>query len=310
MTSLPDTSAFPHDAQARDGLFDAHAQARSIRREELRDRLSLFALSLPALLLVGALVFLPVGWLFGLSFVSEGQFTFLHYQRLLEPAYRNIFAQTFQISFLVTALALLLGYPLSYLLSQMPQRAAAILMIFVMLPFWTSILVRTYAWMVLLQRRGLINGWLIDLGLIDTPLRLVNNYTGTVIGMLHVMLPFMVLPLVSSLRAVDVSLMRAASNLGAGPVKAFWTVFFPLSLPGVIAGSLLVFVLCLGFYVTPALLGGGKVIMVSMKIQQNAAMYFDWGAASALGVVLLGITVALFWLLGRVTRIERVFGGL
>jgi putative spermidine/putrescine transport system permease protein/spermidine/putrescine transport system permease protein len=182
-------------------------------------------------------------------------------------------------------------------------------MIFVLIPFWTSLLVRTYAWLVLLQRRGLINETLQDWGLIDAPLRLVHNYTGTVIGMLHIMLPFMILPLYAALRAVDANYMRAASNLGASPVRAFWTVFFPLSLPGVIAGSLLVFILSLGFYVTPALLGGGRVMMVSMKIQQNAGLYFDWGAASALGVVLLAITFVIFWVLGRFMRIERLFGG-
>jgi putative spermidine/putrescine transport system permease protein/spermidine/putrescine transport system permease protein len=182
-------------------------------------------------------------------------------------------------------------------------------MIFVLIPFWTSLLVRTYAWLVLLQRRGLINETLQDWGLIDAPLRLVQNYTGTVIGMLHIMLPFMILPLYAALRAVDANYMRAASNLGASPVRAFWTVFFPLSLPGVIAGSLLVFILSLGFYVTPALLGGGRVMMVSMKIQQNAGLYFDWGAASALGVVLLAITFVIFWVLGRFMRIERLFGG-
>ncbi|PZX13097.1 putative spermidine/putrescine transport system permease protein [Palleronia aestuarii] len=276
---------------------------------ETREQWSMFGLALPALLIVGFLVFLPVGWLFGLSLVADGQPSLVHYRRLLEPAYLSIFTQTFQISFQVTAMALLLGYPLAYLLSQIPRKVAGLLMICVMLPFWTSILVRTYAWMVLLQRRGIINGWLIDLGLIDRPLSLVNNYTGTVIGMLHVMLPFMILPLYSALVKVDTSLMRAASNLGATPMRAFFTVFLPLSMPGVIAGTLLVFVLCLGFYVTPALLGGGRVIMVSMKIQQNAAMYFDWGAASALGVVLLAATALLFWVISRVTRIERLFGG-
>lgn len=283
--------------------------AAGLRADEVKERYSLLGLSAPALFLVGLVVFIPVGWLFWLSVIDAGELSLAHYRRIADATHVRIFYVTFEISILVTVLALLLGYPLAYLMSQLSPRWAGICMIFVLIPFWTSLLVRTYAWLVLLQRRGLINETLQDWGLIDAPLRLVHNYTGTVIGMLHIMLPFMILPLYAGLRAVDANYMRAASNLGASPVRAFWTVFFPLSLPGVIAGSLLVFILSLGFYVTPALLGGGRVMMVSMKIQQNAGLYFDWGAASALGVVLLAITFVIFWVLGRFMRIERLFGG-
>jgi putative spermidine/putrescine transport system permease protein/spermidine/putrescine transport system permease protein len=283
--------------------------AAGLRADEARERYSLLGLSAPAMLLVGLVVFIPVGWLFWLSVIDGGELSLAHYRRIADATHFRIFYVTFEISILVTVLALLLGYPLAYLMSQLPPRWAGLCMIFVLIPFWTSLLVRTYAWLVLLQRRGLINQTLQDWGLIDAPLRMVHNYTGTVIGMLHIMLPFMILPLYAALRSVDVNYMRAASNLGASPVRAFWTVFFPLSLPGVIAGSLLVFILSLGFYVTPALLGGGRVMMVSMKIQQNAGLYFDWGAASALGVVLLAITFVIFWVLGRFMRIERLFGG-
>lgn len=283
--------------------------AAGLRADEVRERYSLLGLSAPALFIVGLVVFIPVGWLFWLSVIDAGELSLAHYRRIADATHVRIFYVTFEISILVTVLALLLGYPLAYIMSQLSPRWAGICMIFVLIPFWTSLLVRTYAWLVLLQRRGLINETLQDWGLIDAPLRLVHNYTGTMIGMLHIMLPFMILPLYAALRAVDANYMRAASNLGASPVRAFWTVFFPLSLPGVIAGSLLVFILSLGFYVTPALLGGGRVMMVSMKIQQNAGLYFDWGAASALGVVLLAITFVIFWVLGRFMRIERLFGG-
>lgn len=282
---------------------------RSLLADERRERLTFLGLSGPALFVVTVLVFLPVGWLFWLSLVDDGQLSLVHYRRLANATHFSIFYTTFEISVLVTVLALLLGYPLAYLMSQLPPRWAGICMIFVLIPFWTSLLVRTYAWLVLLQRRGLVNETLQNLGIIAEPLRLMHNYTGTVIGMLHIMLPFMILPLYASLRAVDQNYMRAAANLGASPVRAFWTVFFPLSLPGVMAGSLLVFILSLGFYVTPALLGGGRVILVSMKIQQNAGLYFDWGAASSLGVILLVITFLIFWILGRFMRIERLFGG-
>jgi putative spermidine/putrescine transport system permease protein len=283
--------------------------AAGLRADERSERWRILGLSFPALFVVGLLVFVPVGWLFWLSLIDGGEISLAHYRRIADATHFRIFYITFEISILVTALALLLGYPLAYLMSQLSPRWAAICMIFVLIPFWTSLLVRTYAWLVLLQRRGLVNQTLQDWGIIDAPLRLVHNYTGTVIGMLHIMLPFMILPLYAALRSVDPNYMRAASNLGASPVRAFWTVFFPLSLPGVIAGSLLVFILSLGFYVTPALLGGGRVMMVSMKIQQNAGIYFDWGAASSLGVVLLLITFAIFWILGRFMRIERLFGG-
>ena len=194
-------------------------------------------------------------------------------------------------------------------MSQLPRHAANLCLVLVFIPFWTSLLVRTYAWLVLLQRKGLINSWLLDLGLIDAPIRLVHNYTGTVIGMLHIMLPFLILPTYNALKSIDRTYLLAAANLGATPARAFWTVFFPLSMPGVIAGSLLVFILCLGFYVTPALLGGGKVTMVSMQIQQNAALYFDWGAASALGVVLLAATILLFLVVARSLSLEKLMGG-
>jgi putative spermidine/putrescine transport system permease protein/spermidine/putrescine transport system permease protein len=182
-------------------------------------------------------------------------------------------------------------------------------MLLVLFPVWTSILVRCYAWLVLLQRRGVVNTWLQDMGLIDAPLRLMHNFTGTAIGMVHIMLPFMVLPLYATMRSINRDYMRAAANLGASPVKAFWQVFVPLSLPGLFAGIIIVFVLCLGFYVTPALLGGGRVMMWSMQIERNVTYHSDWGAASALGVVLLVMTFAILWGVGRLIGFDRIVGG-
>lgn len=236
---------------------------------------------------------LPVGWLFGLSFLDDaGAPSLEHYRRMLdEPSYRRTFVTTFEISLATTAICILLGYPLSYFLSQLPRRAANLCMIAVLLPFWTSLLVRTYAWLVLLQRSGLINSWGMKLGLWSEPLQLVHNTAGALIGMVHIMLPFMVLPLYGTMRSIDRTLLRAAASLGSTPVHGFWTVFVPLSLPGLAAGSALVFVLCLGFYVTPAMLGGGKVTMVSNRIANDIELFFNWGAASALGVVLLAITL-------------------
>ncbi|MBO6562527.1 MAG: ABC transporter permease [Nisaea sp.] len=253
---------------------------------------------------------IPVGWLFYLSFLSDdGNFSLEHYDRMLESkAYARIFWTTFKVSFLTTGICILLGYPLAYFLSQLPKRAAALCMLTVLLPFWTSLLVRTYAWLVLLQSKGLINEWGISLGLWEEQLALVHNLTGTLIGMVHIMLPFLVLPLYGSMKAISEDYLKASSNLGAGPVQTFWNIFFPLSLPGLFAGALIVFVLCLGFFVTPAVLGGGKVIMVSNQITNNIELFFNWGAASALGVVLLAITLGILFAATRLLNLNRILG--
>ena len=137
----------------------------------------------------------------------------------------------------------------------------------------------------------------------------MHNLTGTLIGMVHIMLPFLVLPVLGAMRSIDREYLKAAANLGASPVRAFWSVFFPLSMPGLLAGALIVFIICLGFYVTPAVLGGGKVIMVSNRIANDIELFFNWGAASALGVVLLVLTLLFLYVASRITRLERVFGG-
>lgn len=289
----------------------ARPNAEGLRRDALAERLALFGLSLPALLLVVITMILPVGWLFFLSFLDDaGNFSLVHYQRMVEqPSYGRIFRATFEVSALATLICVVLGYPLAYVLSQLPTRVANICMIDVLMPFWTSILVRTYAWLVLLQRQGLINTWGIKLGLWEEPLALVHNLNGTLVGMVHIMLPFLILPVYGSMRAIDRDYLKAAANLGAGPVRAFWQVFFPLSLPGLLAGALIVFILCLGFYVTPAVLGGGKVIMVANRIANDIEIFFNWGAASALGVVLLALTMIILYAASRLVRLDRVFGG-
>ncbi len=291
--------------------LDDGPNAALLRRDALRERRALLGLASPAVILLMVVMVLPVGWLFYLSFIGEGGgFSLENYARMLESkAYGRIFVTTFQVSFLTTGICILLGYPLAYFLSQLPPRAATLCMLTVLLPFWTSLLVRTYAWLALLQRQGLVNTWAIELGLWDTPVALVHNLNGTLIGMVHIMLPFLVLPLYAAMKAISGDYTRAAANLGAGPTQAFWHVFFPLSLPGLFAGALIVFVLCLGFFVTPAVLGGGKVIMVSMQITNNIELFFNWGAASALGVVLLAITLLILFAASRLLRLDAVLGG-
>lgn len=282
---------------ARSGAVPAKdPMASLLARAEARERRALLSLTLPGFILVFVVLAVPLGWLFWLSaFDTNGALTLDNYLRLLRPVYLSSFIITFQMAFCVTAVCVVLGYPLAYLLSQLPERASQICMAFVLLPFWTSILVRTYAWLVLLQRQGVINNGLLDLGLIHEPMALVNNFFGTVVGMVHVMLPFMVLPLYDKMKNIDPLLMSAAANCGATPAQAFRQVFFKLSLPGLASGITLVFVICLGFYLTPALLGGGRVSMWSMKISDTIALYGNWGAASALGVALLVATVLILW---------------
>jgi putative spermidine/putrescine transport system permease protein len=291
----------------RDALRAPNVAA--FRRRARRETTGLAALATPGLLLIGVIALAPISWLFWLSFRDKSGFTLAHYERLLHPSYALTLETTFELSFLVTGICIALGYPLAYLISQVRPRLAALLMLLVLFPVWTSILVRCYAWLVLLQRRGVVNTWLQDMGLIDAPLRLMHNFTGTAIGMVHIMLPFMVLPLYATMRSINRDYMRAAANLGASPVQAFWHVFVPLSLPGLFAGIIIVFVLCLGFYVTPALLGGGRVMMWSMQIERNVTYHSDWGAASALGVVLLAMTFAILWSVGRLIGFDRILGG-
>ncbi|MGY9033375.1 MAG: ABC transporter permease [Rhodobacterales bacterium] len=292
-------------------MASADIYADGLRRDERLERLKLFGLSSPAILLVLVILVIPVGWLFFVSFIgADGQFSMENYERMItRKSYFRIFITTFKISLFATALCILIGYPLAYFMSQLPNRIANLCMITVLLPFWTSLLVRTYAWLVLLQKRGLVNDWAISLGLWDEPIKMVHNMTGTLIGMVHIMLPFLILPVYSAMKQIDRDLLKAASNLGASPRRAFWTVFFPLSTPGLFAGALMVFVLCLGFFVTPAVLGGGKVIMVSMKIVSNIELFVNWGAASALGVVLLTLTVLVLWIASRFLNLENIAGG-
>jgi len=289
-------------------LFQGRINEGKLNQLDRQERYTLFGLTMPYLALVFGLIIFPIGWLFYMSFIGRDETLSLdNYRRIWESkAYLRIFKTTFQISILTTLLCAVLGYPLTYFMSQLSKRWANICLIGVLIPFWTSLLVRTYAWLVLLQKKGLINTLAVDWGLWSEPIKFVHNTSGTLIGMVHIMLPFLILPLYANMRTIDKDCLKAAANLGATPTRAFWTVFFPLSLPGLFAGLLIVFVLCLGFYVTPALLGGGKVIMVAMKISDNIELYYSWGAASALGVVLLVVTMIILFVASKLVSIDQV----
>jgi len=298
-------------AALQDGRHGEGPNESTLRMQGIRERRMLLSLAIPAILAVMAIVVIPVGWLFYLSFVDgDGQFSLQNYQRMIEyKSYARVFLTTFQVSFLTTLICILIGYPLAYFLAMLPARWAGLFMLTVLLPFWTSLLVRTYAWLVLLQKNGLLNDFAISAGIWETPVKLVHNMTGTLIGMAHIMLPFLILPLYGSMRKIDRDLMYASANLGASPVQSFWRVYFPLSLSGMVAGSLIVFVLCLGFYVTPAVLGGGRVVMVATQITAILENQFDWGAASALGVVLLVATLLVLFAATRLLKLDAALFG-
>ena len=278
------------------------------RRYRRREQGLMLLLASPALLVILALVVLPVGWFMGLS-VYDGGFTLEHYRRIFaEDIYWRSFGLTFRISLLVTLLALALGYPVAYAAAAVRRPWDVLILACVVLPFWTSVLVRAYAWLVLLQRTGVVNQALGGMGLVSEPLALVHNELGTVIATVHILLPFMVLPLYSTMQKIPRDLMLAGASLGGGPVHTFLRIFLPLSLPGVVAGLTLVFVLCLGFYITPELLGGGRTIMISMVVSRNVELYNQWGAASAVGVVLVAGVLAILFLVGRIIPLDRILG--
>jgi putative spermidine/putrescine transport system permease protein len=256
-----------------------------------------FALTLPALLLLTLLFMLPLLRLFSLSF-EGGDFGW--YEKALTGGlYTAILYRTFEIAGIVTFFSLMIGYPVAFLLATTTPIWRAIGFAFVMLPLWTSVLVRTYAWMVLLGRNGILNRVLIDSGMLDTPLSLLNSRLAVILGMVHVMLPFMILPIYSALTRIDPDLPKAARGLGASATRILTTIYLPLTLRGIIAGVTLVFVVSLGFYITPALLGGGKVMMFAMVIEQQVREFLAWNFAGALSVILLALTLMMFWLLNQ-----------
>ena len=222
----------------------------------------------------------------------------------------RVLGNTFWIAGISTLACLVIGYPYAYLMRLATPRWAGLLLIAVLVPFWSSLLVRTYAWQVILRDTGLINSTLQGWGLIDAPLDLYQTTTGVLLGMTQILLPFMVLPLFTTMARIDPELTKAAANLGASPTRAFLRVFVPLSIPGVLAGSLLVFVLALGFYITPALLGSPKDTMLSAFIATRVQQQLDWGLASAMAMVLIAVTLIVLFLASRVIRVRDVFGAL
>ena len=265
-------------------------------------------LALPFLLVILLAFLLPLGMLLRESAFAPG-FTVEHYRKVFdEPVYLRVMYRTVRISIFVTLISLLLGYPLALLMARARGLRLSLLLIAVLLPLWTSVLVRTYAWLVLLQRDGLINDMLTGLGIIDAPMQLLRTEGAVVLAMSHVLLPFVVLPLYASLRAIPDDYERAAKMLGANSFAVFRHVTLPLSMPGITSGCLMVFLLALGFFVTPALIGGPQQMMLATLVQQQVTELLNWPFAGAIIGVLLFAVLVLVIAFNRVVRLDRFVG--
>lgn len=259
-------------------------------------------LLLPALLLLGVFFVLPVLSLL-LRSVLEPVAGLQNYAQLLgSTTYLRVFGNTFLVASVVTAVTLAVGFPTAWLLAIAPRAISKLIFAILLLSMWTNLLARTFAWMVLLQQTGPINRVLMALGVIHEPLVLVNNLTGVTIGMTYIMLPFIVMPLHATLRSIDPSTLRAAAICGASRWQAFWRVLVPLAMPGIASGALMVFVMALGYFVTPALLGGPSYMMLAELIAQLVQELLNWGLAGAAAFVLLVVTLALYALQLRFSR--------
>jgi ABC-type spermidine/putrescine transport system permease subunit I len=263
---------------------------------------------MPAVLLIGILFLLPIGILIGKSF-NAPVWDLQNYRELLSSSvYLNALWSTLRISFLVVLGCVFFGFPIGYLLAKCPERIRPYLALTVLLPFWSSILVRNFAWIYLLQRRGVVNDLLITSGLVDQPVAFMFNEFGVVLGMTNALLPFMVLPIFVALQSQDKAFLEAAASLGARPEVGFLKVTLPLSLPGISAGCLLVFATALGFFVTPALLGGGKVLVAATYITNEIEMLLNWDTAAAASVLLLLIVILVVIIYMRLVSIDKMAG--
>lgn len=270
-----------------------------------RWKASHIGLVIPAIALLVIFFIIPLLGLL-LRSVMEPEPGLQNYEALLGSTnYLRVFLNTFIVSGVVTIISLVVGFPVAWELAIMPQRWAQIFFGIMLLSMWTNLLTRTYAWMILLQQTGLINKMLMGIGLIHRPLPLINNLTGVIIGMTYIMLPFIVLPLHSTLKKIDPSILQAASLCGASRTQALWRILLPLSAPGMAAGALMVFVMSLGYFVTPALLGGAANMMVAQMIAQFVQSLLNWGMGGAAAFVLMVITLILYTIQFKLLNVKK-----
>lgn len=268
-----------------------------------------FLLLLPTLAWIFVFFLAPLGLMSWRS-LRESGFSLAPYESLLlSPLYLNVMKTSFEISLITTVGCLILGYPVAYFLTIGSPRVRGIVLLFIIIPYWLDYIVRSYSWMVLLGRRGLVNNTLIALGITDEPLDLLYSLFSVAVGMVQILLPLMILTLFAAMLRIDRRLMDAATIHGANRRQSFWSIFFPLSLPGVYGASLLVLVIALGFYITPELLGGPRQTMISQTIMVLASELLDWPLASAAGIVLLIITMIIVMIYNYFFNIDRLWGG-
>ena len=268
-------------------------------------------LLLPALLMLGLVFLVPLGWFFARTLLIDVQASALpglFAQVLSSRPVQVALLTTIWISLLVTAVTLLIGYPIAYYLANRGGLRFSIILFCVIVPYFTSVIVRTYSWMVILGRNGILNQFLIASGLVDHPVPLLYNTFGIVVGMAYVLLPYMVLTLYSALKGIDPNLLRAARALGARPLYVFRRVYFPLSWHAVVSGSLIVLILAIGFFITPALMGGPGDVMIAMLVERSVEIMLDWQSAAVISLVLLAGTLALYAVYSRVTDVKRMLG--
>lgn len=271
----------------------------------------------PAILLAPAVAFLMVGFLIPLVWFffsalreigSIGEIADHFATTLTSKAVLTALFTTNWIALAVTLVCLVAGYPIAYYLTRGGSLRFALVLFCIVVPYFTSVIVRTYSWMVLLGRNGIINQFLLGTGLTSEPLKLLYNKTGILIGMTYVLMPYMILTLYSAMKAIDPSYLRAAHALGASPYFAFRHVYLPLTRHGIISGSLIVFILAIGFFITPALMGGPSDVMIAMLIERSVEIMFDWPAAAVMSLVLLALTLVLYAVYYRVTDVQRMMG--
>lgn len=265
-------------------------------------------LLVPSVLYIIVFLIYPMFTMVKLSLQNKaGTFTLENYAYVFsDSTMQKVFLETGRISILVTLICLLLGYPVAYVMTIVSKKTRSLMTLCVMIPFWTSLLVRTYSWMILLQNQGVVNQTLVNLGIIQQPIEMMYNTTGLLIGMTHVMLPYMVLSLYSVMEGIDQNLITASANLGANGIQTFFKVYFPLSMNGVVAGCVLVFVLCLGFYILPSLMGSPENMMISQVIATQVNKLLDWNMASALSIALLAVALVLVGGIQKIFHIEKL----
>lgn len=278
------------------------------RRAALAQSMSGWALVVPLLALLFFFFLIPLVSVLWISF-SDPSVGLQNYARLAESdSLRRVLWTTLRISAVTTALSLVLGYLVAYVMVHASPAHRLWITAFVLVPFWVSVLVRAFAWMTLLRTEGLVNSSLMSLGLIGEPLPLIRNEFGVLIGMVHYMVPYAVLPLYSNMKGINPALADASRSLGAGPMRTFFNVFLPLSMPGIVSAGILVFIFCLGFLVTPALLGGGKVTMIAEYVRLQIFQTVRWGVGTMMASVLLVAVLGLLIVMSRVVDVRKLFG--